>query len=227
MRQGRKRGAAERDAYAACITKAPPRDRSIRAGACGRRALAARRPPTAMRHSDRTPRPAASTAPRSAPTIASRRTRWPALRWPAAAPISASQWRQRPLRPVPGRRLRPSHAGPAYISGALAYGWQDITTDRTVTIAGIDQLRAEFNANALSGPLEGGYRFVAPWMAASASRPMPPPSSPPSICRPMPNRRSSGANTFALAYGAEERDRHAQRTRPAHRQVLGDARLAS
>jgi hypothetical protein len=28
--------------------------------------------------------------------------------------------------------------GSAYISAALAYGWQDITTDRTVTIAGVD-----------------------------------------------------------------------------------------
>jgi uncharacterized protein with beta-barrel porin domain len=54
--------------------------------------------------------------------------------------------------------------GPAYITAALAYGWQDVTTNRTVTIAGIDQLRAEFNANAWSGRLEGGYRFVTPWM---------------------------------------------------------------
>ncbi len=54
--------------------------------------------------------------------------------------------------------------GPAYITGALAYGWQDITTNRTVTIAGLDQLRAEFNANAYSGRVEGGYRFVAPWI---------------------------------------------------------------
>ncbi|UGA44569.1 autotransporter domain-containing protein [Bradyrhizobium quebecense] len=53
--------------------------------------------------------------------------------------------------------------GPAYVTAALAYGWQDITTNRTVTAAGIDQLRAEFNANAYSGRLEGGYRFVAPW----------------------------------------------------------------
>jgi uncharacterized protein with beta-barrel porin domain len=44
--------------------------------------------------------------------------------------------------------------GAAYISGALAYGWQDITTDRTVTIAGIDRLRAQFNANAFSGRVE-------------------------------------------------------------------------
>jgi len=51
--------------------------------------------------------------------------------------------------------------GPAYLSGALAYGWQDITTDRTVTVAGIDRLRAQFNANAWSGRVEGGYRFVS------------------------------------------------------------------
>jgi uncharacterized protein YhjY with autotransporter beta-barrel domain len=55
-------------------------------------------------------------------------------------------------------------ASPAYISAALAYGWQDVTTDRTVTVAGLDQLRAEFKANALSGRAEGGYRFATPWM---------------------------------------------------------------
>jgi Autotransporter beta-domain len=52
--------------------------------------------------------------------------------------------------------------GAAYISGALAYGWQDITTDRIVTAAGADHLRAKFNANAFSGRLEGGYRYVTP-----------------------------------------------------------------
>ena len=53
--------------------------------------------------------------------------------------------------------------GAAYISAALAYGWQDITTDRTVTIAGVDHLHAEFNAKAYSGRVEVGYRFVALW----------------------------------------------------------------
>src|SRR5882724_1359715 len=53
------------------------------------------------------------------------------------------------------------NVGPAYITGALAYGWQDITTNRTVTVAGVDRLRAEFKANAWSGRVEGGYRFVA------------------------------------------------------------------
>jgi len=56
--------------------------------------------------------------------------------------------------------------GPAYLSGALAYGWQDITTDRTVTITSIDRLRAQFNTNAVSGRIEGGYRFVTPWQVA-------------------------------------------------------------
>jgi hypothetical protein len=30
--------------------------------------------------------------------------------------------------------------------------------------AGVDQLRAHFNANAFSGRVEGGYGFVTPWI---------------------------------------------------------------
>ncbi|MBR0897864.1 autotransporter domain-containing protein [Bradyrhizobium tropiciagri] len=54
--------------------------------------------------------------------------------------------------------------GAAYLSAALAYGWQDVTTDRIVTAAGADHLRANFNANAWSGRLEGGYRTATPWI---------------------------------------------------------------
>src|ERR1700737_1017807 len=50
--------------------------------------------------------------------------------------------------------------GAAYITAAAAYGWQDVTTNRTVTIIGIDRLRAEFDANTWSGRAEGGYRVV-------------------------------------------------------------------
>ena len=57
--------------------------------------------------------------------------------------------------------------GNAYITAALAYGWQDITTDRTLTAVGVDRLRAEFNANAYSGRAEGGYRFATPWMGVT------------------------------------------------------------
>ena len=57
--------------------------------------------------------------------------------------------------------------GAAYVTGALAYGWQDVTTDRTVTVAGSDHLHAQFNANAYSGRVEGGYRFATPWMGVT------------------------------------------------------------
>ncbi|WP_452101106.1 autotransporter outer membrane beta-barrel domain-containing protein [Bradyrhizobium monzae] len=56
------------------------------------------------------------------------------------------------------------NAGPAYVTAALAYGWQDVTTNRIVTVAGTDQLRAQFNANAVSGRIEGGYRQATPWI---------------------------------------------------------------
>jgi hypothetical protein len=72
----------------------PRRRRSLPSssdGACGRRGMAAHKPPMAMRRSDRTPRPRASTAPSSAPTTASHRSRLRVLRWPAVAPISVSR----------------------------------------------------------------------------------------------------------------------------------------
>ncbi|WP_213287192.1 autotransporter domain-containing protein [Bradyrhizobium sp. sGM-13] len=54
--------------------------------------------------------------------------------------------------------------GQAYVTAAAAYGWQDVTTERTVTVAGFERLRAEFNASAYSGRIEGGYRYTTPWM---------------------------------------------------------------
>ena len=90
--------------------------------------------------------------------------------------------------------------GAAYFSGALAYGWQDVTTDRTVTVAGIDRLRAQFNANAWSGRAEGGYRFATPLIgltpyAAGQFTTFELPAYAETVV--------SGANTFALAYGSK------------------------
>jgi autotransporter-associated beta strand protein len=90
--------------------------------------------------------------------------------------------------------------GAAYLTGALAYGWQDVTTDRTVTVAGRDQLRARFNADAWSGRLEGGYRFVrqgvglTPYAAVQATG-----FALPAYAETV----VAGANTFALNYGAK------------------------
>jgi uncharacterized protein with beta-barrel porin domain len=92
------------------------------------------------------------------------------------------------------------NAGPAYVTGTLAYGWQDITTNRTVTIAGIDQLRAEFKANASSARIEGGYRFAAngfgltPYAAGQFTT------------FDLPGyveQATAGSNQFALAYGSK------------------------
>ncbi|MCU1340461.1 MAG: putative outer rane autotransporter barrel precursor, partial [Bryobacterales bacterium] len=93
--------------------------------------------------------------------------------------------------------------GPAYISAALAYGWQDVTTDRTITVAGIDQLHAEFNANAFSGRVEGGYRFVSPWIGGVGITPY---AAGQFTTFDLPAYAESalvGSNAFALAYGSK------------------------
>jgi T5SS/PEP-CTERM-associated repeat protein len=92
--------------------------------------------------------------------------------------------------------------GPAYISGALAYGWQDITTDRIVTIAGIDRLRAEFNANAVSGRIEGGNRFVTPSMGGIGITPYAAAQFTTFDLPAYAEQVLSSASTFALAYGS-------------------------
>jgi autotransporter-associated beta strand protein len=90
-------------------------------------------------------------------------------------------------------------AGPAYISAAVAYGWQDVTTDRSVAIVDVERLRARFNANAFSGRLESGYRLAVPWIAVT------PYAAGQFTTLDLPayaEQTLSGANTFALAYSA-------------------------
>jgi uncharacterized protein with beta-barrel porin domain len=50
----------------------------------------------------------------------------------------------------------------AYVSAAIAYGWHQASTDRIVTVAGVDHLTADFSANNIGGRIEGGYRFALP-----------------------------------------------------------------
>jgi uncharacterized protein with beta-barrel porin domain len=94
--------------------------------------------------------------------------------------------------------------GPAYVTAALAYGWQDITTDRIVTIAGVDRLRAEFNANAFSGRVEGGYRFVTPWMGGFGITPYAAGQFTTFDLPAYAEQAIAGANTFALGYAAKD-----------------------
>jgi autotransporter-associated beta strand protein len=95
------------------------------------------------------------------------------------------------------------NVGAAYFTGALAYGWQDITTDRTVTIAGTDLLRAQFNANAVSGRAEGGYRFLTPWIGGVGITPY---AAGQFVTFDLPayaEQAIAGANTFALSYASK------------------------
>ena len=118
----------------------------------GGRLMAARRPPTAMRRWD--PTTATSRIVRRR-----RRRRLSALaeyaslasRWPAAAPISASPMAgHRPLRPVPGRRVRPAqcrrglyHRGAGlWLAGRHHRSHRDHRRHRPAA--------REFNANAFS-----------------------------------------------------------------------------
>lgn len=61
--------------------------------------------------------------------------------------------------------------GPAYLAGGLGYGRQEVTTDRTVTVAGADHLQGKFGANAWSGRVEGGWRFASEALAGMGLTP--------------------------------------------------------
>jgi len=98
-------------------------------------------------------------------------------------------------------------SGPAYVTGALAFGWQDTTTDRTVFG---NRYRGNLDANALTGRLEGGWRFaygmsgLTPYAAGQFT----------SFWQPgYAEQVSAGVNTFALAYS--------DRTVTASRSELG------
>jgi uncharacterized protein with beta-barrel porin domain len=90
--------------------------------------------------------------------------------------------------------------GAAYVAAALAYGWQDVTTDRTVTVAGTDNLHAEFNASTLAARAEAGYRFVTgfggvtPYGAVQSTIFMLPGYA---------ETATSGSSEFALAYASQ------------------------
>jgi T5SS/PEP-CTERM-associated repeat protein len=89
--------------------------------------------------------------------------------------------------------------GAAYVSGALAYTVHNITTDRTITVAGSDHLTANFAAQSVGGRLETGYRLqtvyagVTPYAAAQVQDFFTPSYGENAV---------SGSNVFALSYGA-------------------------
>jgi uncharacterized protein with beta-barrel porin domain len=87
--------------------------------------------------------------------------------------------------------------GAAFVAAALAYGWQDVTTKRTVTVDGIESLRGQLHTNAFSGRLESGFRV------ATQSIDLTPYAAGQFISYRLPSyaeQAASGTSLFALAY---------------------------
>ena len=115
-------------------------------------------------------------------------------------------------------------AGSAYLTAAAAYGWQQITTDRTVTIAGIDQLRAQFNANAYSARVEAGNRYLLPWLGGIGLTPYAAAQDRRLRFARLCRRRGLRRQHFCAGLRCQNRRRDPQRTRPAQRQILRGGR---
>lgn len=94
-------------------------------------------------------------------------------------------------------------AGSAYVTAAAAYGWQNITTDRNVTVAGQNRLHAEFSANAWSGRIEAGHRFVLPWVGGLGVTPYAALQATAFDLPSYAETAAAGATTFALAYSGK------------------------
>jgi outer membrane autotransporter protein len=90
--------------------------------------------------------------------------------------------------------------GAAYLSGSLAVAWHAMSTDRTVTISGLDRLIGSFNALNYGARLESGYRFatpvvgVTPYAALQAQAFQMPSYSETAL---------TGSSSFALTYNSQ------------------------
>jgi autotransporter-associated beta strand protein len=92
--------------------------------------------------------------------------------------------------------------GQAYVSGALTYASNWVSTSRNITVAGADALSASFNAQTFGGRLEGGYRVpsalavsVIPYAAVQAQSFRSPAYSESGALGP--------ADPFALSYASQ------------------------
>jgi uncharacterized protein with beta-barrel porin domain len=94
----------------------------------------------------------------------------------------------------------------AYVSAALTYGWYDMSTNRTVTVAGGGNLNAAFAANDVGGRIEGGYRFAIPSVYSLPGFGITPYGALQAQYFMTPSYQETGApgaSTFALAYNAQ------------------------
>ena len=93
--------------------------------------------------------------------------------------------------------------GSAYITAAAAYGWQNITTDRLVTAGVTDRLRADFDANAWSGRIEGGNRWLLPALGGIGVTPYAAVQVTAFDLPTYAETSATGATTFGLTYAGK------------------------
>jgi autotransporter-associated beta strand protein len=93
--------------------------------------------------------------------------------------------------------------GASYLTAAAAYGWQDITTERTVVVGGFDQLRADFNAHTYSARVEAGHRWVAPAFGGVGLTPYAAAQVTAFDLPAYAERAVGGSSVFALDYAAK------------------------
>jgi len=91
----------------------------------------------------------------------------------------------------------------SYIAATAAYGWQDISTDRLISAVGPERLSANFNANAFSGRIEGGRRWLVPALGGIDLTPYAAFQVTALHLPAYAETSLSGAGGFALNYSAE------------------------
>ena len=93
--------------------------------------------------------------------------------------------------------------GTGYVTASTAYGWQEVFTDRTVILAGLDQLHAQFHTNSYSGRIEGGNRYVTPVLGGIGITPYAAAQVTAFVLPSYAESVVSGASTFALSYAGK------------------------
>lgn len=91
----------------------------------------------------------------------------------------------------------------SYITATAAYGWQDIRTDRLITLVGTERLRANFNANAFSGRIEAGNRWLLPELGGVGLTPYAALQATAFDLPGYAETSANGAGGFALNYAAK------------------------
>ena len=104
--------------------------------------------------------------------------------------------------------------GAAYVFAGLSYTYQDVTTNRALTVSGADELEAKFDANIFGGRIEGGYRYATPFVGITPYAALQADADQPARLR---RERDLGLERVCPELRRQSHDDHAHRARRALR----------